>query len=127
MPDYSKGKVYRLLCDDPNLVYYGSTVQRLNARLKSHKSNCNDCSSKRLVAVGGVRIELVENYPCNSKAELELQEKYYIQSNKCVNVLGQVKLVDMTEKKQSLENDVLDIREKYKIEKWFRRKHFWDD
>ena len=88
MPNYLNGKVYRLLCNDSNLVYYGSTVQELGARLKSHKSKCNDCSSKILSGAGGLRIELVENYPCQSKAELEARERYYIRHNKCVNIVN---------------------------------------
>ena len=86
MSDYSKGKIYRLLCDDPNLVYYGSTVRELEKRLIGHTCKSNSCSSKILVEAGGIRIELVENYPCNSKAELELREKMYIRSNNCVNI-----------------------------------------
>ena len=33
------------------------------------------------------KIELVENYPCNSKEELTAREGFYIQSNECVNKL----------------------------------------
>ena len=32
-------------------------------------------------------IELVENYPCNSKEELEKKEGEYIKNNECVNKL----------------------------------------
>ena len=31
------------------------------------------------------KIELVENFPCNSKEELTKREGFYIQSNDCVN------------------------------------------
>jgi len=38
MPDYSKSKIYKLICDDPELVYYGSTTQKyLSSRLCEHK------------------------------------------------------------------------------------------
>ena len=33
------------------------------------------------------KIELVENYACNSKEELNAREGFYIQNNECVNKL----------------------------------------
>ena len=37
MPDYSKGKVYRILQDNDKTVYIGSTTQPLSARLAQHR------------------------------------------------------------------------------------------
>jgi hypothetical protein len=85
MNEYANGKVYRLLCG--GLVYYGSTIQTLTERLYHHNSIGNTCSSKILYEIGDeVKIELVEEYPCNSKRELELREQYYISNFECVNL-----------------------------------------
>ena len=35
--------------------------------------------------VGNCKIELVEQFPCNSRAELEKREGYHTQANQCVN------------------------------------------
>ena len=85
MVNYNNSKIYKLVCDDVNLVYYGSTTQRLSQRLYTHKSRHNKCSSKKLFDVGNVKIILVEKYPCSDKQEMESRERYYIENNKCVN------------------------------------------
>lgn len=84
MNEYANGKIYRLLCRE--LVYYGSTIQTLKERLFAHKGLGNNCSSKILFELEDeVKIELVEEYPCNSKRELELREQYYISNFECIN------------------------------------------
>ena len=30
-------------------------------------------------------MELLENYPCNNKYELETRERYHIENNECIN------------------------------------------
>jgi hypothetical protein len=90
MPDYQLAKIYMLTCDNPDFVYYGSTTQRLLCdRLSGHKyefkNNKLFCTSKLLFEVGNVKIELVENFPCNDKNELNAREAHYIRNNKCVN------------------------------------------
>jgi len=86
MPDYSKGKIYRLTCNDPDLIYYGSTFLTLPDRLSLHKRKKNNCSSKKLFEVGGVEIELVLECPCNNEIELRQIEDTYIVNDKCVNI-----------------------------------------
>jgi hypothetical protein len=90
--DYSKGKIYKLTTiHNPDLVYYGSTVNPLYKRKGSHKSyfKCNrlDCTSFKLFELGidDVEITLVENINCNSKEELHQRERFYIENNNCVN------------------------------------------
>ncbi len=41
MPDYQKGKIYKIVCDETNLTYYGSTVQPLAKRLSQQKEQKN--------------------------------------------------------------------------------------
>lgn len=85
MPDYSKGKIYKIYSNSVDLVYYGSTTQSLKDRLSGHEHS-DGCSSKKIITTtNDYKIELVENYPCSSKYELELRESYYIENNKCIN------------------------------------------
>ena len=83
MNKYQNGKIYKLTCDNSPLIYYGSTCQKyLSSRLAGHKNSLNTerpCSSKQLFELGKVSIHLVEEYPCNSKMELELRERIYIE------------------------------------------------
>jgi hypothetical protein len=86
--DYSKSKIYKLTTPhDPELVYYGSTVNPLFKRKGQHKSGKKDCKSRILFELGedDVIITLVENVNCNSKEELIQRERHYIENNNCVN------------------------------------------
>ena len=85
MPNYQNSKIYKLVCDDPDLIYYGSTTVRLSQRITGHRENRNACLSKKLFDVGNVKIILVENYPCNNKEELNKKEREYIDNNNCIN------------------------------------------
>ena len=85
--DYSKSKIYKLTTPhDPELVYYGSTVNPLFKRKNQHKSK-RICKSSILFELGenDVEITLVENVNCNSKEELIQRERFYIENNNCVN------------------------------------------
>ena len=81
---YSEGKIYKLIttCDDD--VYVGSTCQSLNRRMQLHRctatKRCNQKVYHHLNNVGwdNVTIELIEPYPCTSKAELEGREAHWI-------------------------------------------------
>jgi len=82
MVNYQKGKIYKIVCDETGLVYYGSTVQRLSDRLAKHKQKQNTCKSNEMK---NPKIYLVETFPCNSKEELHSRERYYIENNECIN------------------------------------------
>jgi len=92
MPDYQKGKIYKLVSDHTDEIYIGSTIQSyLSSRLGGHKRDCktkkNPCNSKKLFDLGDVKIVLIENVPCNSKEELYKRERHYIETTNCVNKL----------------------------------------
>ena len=79
------------------MIYYGSTIRKLNTRLKEHLSGFEkwlenkeetNFSSYRIFekyGTDGCSIILVEDYPCNSKEELHKREGQYILENNCVN------------------------------------------
>lgn len=92
MPDYRRGKIYRVVCGITGQAYYGSTSERyLSVRLAKHvskyrefeKSGTITTSEIRVFPIlerGAYRIELLENYPCDTRAELEAREGEYIQT-----------------------------------------------
>lgn len=93
MPDYLQSKIYKIWSPSENLVYYGSTIQSLAQRLAKHKSGYKRynngkrgyCTSFLVLDCEDYKIELVEEYPCNNKQQLEKQEGEYIKINDCVN------------------------------------------
>lgn len=91
MPDFQNGKIYKLVSDNTNKIYIGSTTMTLNDRLQRHKSNFKNNessnSAKKLMRYDDVKIILLLDYPCNNKVELLLKEQEYMDLNKniCVN------------------------------------------
>jgi len=89
MPDYSKSKIYKLVCDNPELIYFGSTTQPLYKRLHQHKDNFkykDSPSNKKMFEIGGVKIVLVEEISCENKEQLYRRERWYIENHKCLNL-----------------------------------------
>ena len=93
MPDYSKGKIYKIrpTCEyEEGDEYYGSTIRPLSERMSRHRLDKGNCRSRLLFDKYGVEnciIELVEEYPCNNREQLDKREGEYQQANKCVNKL----------------------------------------
>ena len=94
MPDYQKGKIYKLWSPSKNLVYYGSTIETLSSRLSKHKYShngyiegkiANRRHSSFILECEDYKIELVEEYPCNNKQQLLKKEAEYIKNNICIN------------------------------------------
>ena len=93
MEKYNRGKVYKLVSDKSNLVYYGSTICKLSIRLAKHryeykKNLSNEKSNKtayKLLELGDAKIILVEDFPCERKEQLLARERFYIENNICVN------------------------------------------
>lgn len=77
MPDYQQGKIYQIWSPNSDKVYIGSTVQPLHKRMYDHKHSLTGKSYTTALAVlgcGDARIELIEEYSCANKAELNRRE-----------------------------------------------------
>lgn len=98
MPDYQKGKIYKIICDETNLTYYGSTVQPLSKRLSQHRE-CKNEKKYKTNMMKNMKIYLVEDYPCDRKEQLLMRERYYIENNECCN-----KVVPLRTKKEYYED-----------------------
>ncbi len=103
--DYSQGKIYKIVCNKTGLVYIGSTCNTLDERLKQHVYDMEHfintkkykpdklkkiifCSSFFVLINKDYKIELIENYPCNSRLELEIKECDYMkQYPESVNIV----------------------------------------
>jgi len=115
MSDYTKGKIYRLFNDDMlGLVYYGSTTQTLKKRLAIHKYDFNrgiNITSSVLFQTDNFKIELVENYPCLNRKELETRERWYIENNECIN--NRIPCRTMKEYQQLNKDKIAEYRKLY--------------
>ena len=95
MPDYSKGKIYKLTSSNSDDIYIGSTIQSLAVRKAGHKCGylkyldgtaSNFVSSFKIFELGGdIDICLIENVNCETKEQLHSRERHYIETMKCVN------------------------------------------
>ena len=85
MVNYGNGKVYRLVNNVDETFYIGSTCNPLHKRKNGHKRDAIKSPEqpvyKHLNTIGwdNVEIILIESFPCNSKAELEARERYWIE------------------------------------------------
>jgi len=91
MVNYKNGKIYKIVSDNTDKIYIGSTTQKyLSTRLSTHVSHFKDanrkqsekCLSHKILEAGNYRIILIESYPCESKDELRAREQYHIELNK---------------------------------------------
>ena len=89
--DYSKGLIYKICCKDPNItdIYIGSTTNMKNRKYQ-HKTVCNNpnANNYNLKVYEFIRnnggwdnwdMILVEYVNCNSKQELEKEERIVIE------------------------------------------------
>ena len=97
MPDYSKGKIYKITSPSlPGECYIGSTTCILHKRMITHKCDYNrnrsGITSKLIMCNGDAIIELIEDYPCASRSELERREgiimKEYINNDEMDDVVN---------------------------------------
>jgi adenylate kinase family enzyme len=113
---YQNGKIYKIIDIGYNLTYYGSTTEKLCRRISKHRylynNNKNNCKVIEIFNKYGIencKIELVENYSCNNKNELEAREGYYIKNNDCVN-----KRIEGRTRKEWYQDNKDDIRKQKK-------------
>ena len=92
MPDFTKGKIYKITNDFNNDIYIGSTCNILTKRFSHHKAVISTEQQRplyKLMAEIGFerfRIELIENYPCKDKYELRQREGHYIREMGTLNI-----------------------------------------
>jgi hypothetical protein len=89
MPDYSKAKIYAIRAPGTDSVYIGSTTKALSARMANHRATYRMwkdgrlngvCASKGLMEQDGCYIELLEDFPCDNKEQLNKREGEIIRS-----------------------------------------------
>lgn len=107
MNKYQNGKIYKIVCRITNLIYIGSTIEKyLSNRLKNHRSKFknnkkDNTTSFKVLENNDYYIELVELFPCNSRDELLVRERYYFDLIDCVN---KIRPITTFEEKKEINN-----------------------
>lgn len=82
MNKYHGGKIYALRSPSTDKIYIGSTTQPLYKRKAGHKKKKENEISK----LDDFYIELIENFKCENREELNKREGELIRQNeKCIN------------------------------------------
>lgn len=95
MPNYAKTIIYKIVCKDINIKkIYGGHTTNIIKRRQQHKYSCNNpnykkynhCVYKFIRENGGWNnwdLIWCYDFPCNSKREAELEERNFIEKEKC--------------------------------------------
>lgn len=82
MNKYHNSKIYKIVSDNTKKYYVGGTIQELRIRFNNHKHkykhNINNEKSREILEFGECRIELIEEFNCDNKKQLETREQYWI-------------------------------------------------
>ena len=91
MPNYANAKIYQIISPNHPVPYIGSTTQPLSNRMTCHKKKGYNTSSRIVLDAGDAYIELIEEYPCENREQLNRREGEVIRQRECVNrrVAGQ--------------------------------------
>ena len=97
MNRYENGKIYKITDVGYNKCYIGSTCESLSKRMERHRKQYKEYIKGRMkkkttaidifneFGIENCKIELIENYPCQSKEELFKREGGHIKATECVN------------------------------------------
>lgn len=125
-----KGIIYKIICNETNETYYGSTSRDLETRIKEHKRHYKSflknkfgyCCSYKIIEKGNYSYSLVETVECLDKKQLEDREGYYIKNfdciNKKINGQSQEQYRKNNKEKINLSNKKYREENKDKINKW---------
>jgi hypothetical protein len=130
MVNYQNGKIYSIRSFQTNIIYIGSTTQKLSTRMAEHRSRFKKnkfyCTSYEILKYDDAYIELLENCPCENKEELYKREGELQRENSCVNerIAGRSDKQWRNDNKEILKKKLKDwkINNKDKIKEYQGRK-----
>jgi hypothetical protein len=90
---YNNAKIYKIVSNHTDDVYYGSTCNTLSRRIYQHRADYKRwikktygyTSSFEIMKFDDCQIFLVEEICCETKDQLIARERYHIENNVCVN------------------------------------------
>ena len=90
MPNFENSSIYKICSFQTENIYIGSTTQPLSKRMSNHKNKFKNGlfthSVTEILKYDDAKIILLKLFPCKCKAELDAEERRYIENNiNCVN------------------------------------------
>lgn len=94
MIDLQNAQIYIIESENTEDVYIGATCNGLNRRMREHRllykcwqgGKGRKVMSYDILSKGGATIRLLENFPCETKKELNERERWYIKNTpNCIN------------------------------------------
>jgi len=89
------GKVYKIIHSQSDIVYIGSTINRLSDRWRNHKKLNSNCVINKYIQQYGAeqfKIVLIKEYEVVDRTHLEAYEQLWINKTKCVNYQSAFKI-----------------------------------
>ena len=138
MPDYTKGKIYKIYSPTKNLMYIGSTTRNLPQRMAEHVSHFKRYKNGKgnlfftafkILECEDYKIELIENYPCNNSQQLTKKEGEHIKILDCINkrIEGRTPQEYREANKEEIKQREKQYREANKEEKKQRDKQYYEE
>jgi hypothetical protein len=101
------GKVYKIIHSQSDIVYIGSTFNKLNIRWASHKSQKNSkCVIGKYIKEFGsdqFKIILIKEYEVVDKTHLFAYEQLWINKTKCINTQSSFRITKLYMKEYRVE------------------------
>lgn len=126
MVNYAKGKIYKIVSDQTDKIYIGSTCQTLCKRFSCHRGNYKDylngkqsyCASYEIIKYDDAKIYLIEDYPCERREQLLRREGEIIKKKKNNGGCCNNKIAGRTKKEWKTDNRdiILEKNKQYKID-----------
>ena len=124
---YENGKIYVIKSYQTNDAYIGSTTKKLSNRLSMHKANYKRwkagkyhyVTSYEIIKFDDCYVELVEDYACNSRQELETREGIVCKTyNNAINkvIAGRTRAEYLLDNKEELQKRNKTYNKKYNQE-----------
>jgi hypothetical protein len=117
---YQNSKIYRIINDENDEVYVGSTYNMLCRRMEKHRSHRFQYAHRPLyklmneIGIAKFHIELIEEYPCDNKEQLRKREGHFIRGMGTLNMV----IEERTKKEYKETNkDKIEYMAKYREEK----------
>jgi hypothetical protein len=110
-------KIYRIVCNETDEVYFGKTTKTLLERLSEHKKTYNSCTSKQIIERNNYYIEEINS--TFDEIESIILERYYIENFECINIQvpGRTKIEYYEDNKDKILKKCKEYRELHKDEK----------
>lgn len=115
--NYKNAKIYKITSGDK--LYIGSTTQFLSQALSGLRYNSTQ-AVKSIIFDKNCEITLIENYPCDSREQLLMRQRFHIENNpNCINKNKKC-ICTEEEKQETITQQRKDKRQREKLEKEHR-------